>query len=268
MSYCLDSWTSFLRAAGYAGGVQGVAGRYVSQGAADCLPSWPNQPPIPLFSWLQWVQSITWRPVRCQWCSDRRSPAASAPVYSGWALSRAGTTAAMCGHQEVWHPWNVKVVALSTQSHISFNFPSPGPSPLFQDKCSSILKPGMPEVCLCGSPLLLVQFVSFSRQQMLVGALPLSLHSGVVCQQHLLLHIYRNLLICNRADILLCLLHHCVCLNDGLRMSCCHVRGRVGPKNCLHLLIFSHPAMGYLALTRRRQNSCSSAQNKCFSFLN
>lgn len=45
------------------------------------------------------------------------------------------------------------------------------------------------------------------------------------------------------------------------------VRGRGGgAKNCLHLLIFRHPAMGYWALTRRRQNSYSSAQKKCFSF--
>lgn len=101
---------------------------------------------------------------------------------------------------------------------------------------------------------------------MFIEALPLSQHGGVMCQQHILLHIYRNLLICTQADILLCLSRHCVSLNDRLRMSCCHSVGTGGPKNCLHLLIFRHPAMGYWALTRRRQNSYSSAQKKCFSF--
>lgn len=78
-----------------------------------------------------------------------------------------------------------------------------------------------------------------------------SQHGGVMCQQHILLHIYRNLLICTQADILLCLLRHCVSLNDRLRMSCCHSAGTGGTKKLLTFIDLSSPSHGLLGTDKK-----------------
>lgn len=245
LSYFVSSCTIFLRAAGWAGGVQCGAGHQwpprhwrviepwhcLPEGAANCLFSWPDHPLYQFFPQLLYVQNITWRwgpPACCQWCIDRMSLAAFTPFYCAWVLSRSGTTAAMFSHQELQLPTPHHLRSVS-----AFNLT--GPSPLFHNTFSSIFTPSVFEMCLHGSLFVLAQFdISLWRWLMFIVASPSSQYSGVMHQQHILLHIYRNLLICTQADILLCLLHHCVGLNDLLTMSCCHsAAGQRGTKEPL-----------------------------------